>query len=383
MDYINTEWTIQKLLELIHTHKLDLCPSYQRNPVWRSSSQTKLIDSIIGGKPLPSFFLRKTGADTFEMVDGQQRARTIVSYWENKIPDEDRKYIEERLKTERDPKAFRESFLNFRLSVTIIENLSQDEKIENYYVLLNNSSLRLNRPELKKAEYYNTLFLELIRSATDYPAFRDLELFDEYSLKRMTDFEAASELIATIKSGLFDKKEKIDVLFEDDISEAEQSQLLEAFAVVIDTLQVFDRIQRIKRTRIRQKADFYSFCYFIHTLAAYSESTKINIYKAFLKVAPHIKPSNSRCEPLREYAHNCVTQSNSKAARTARHEILIELFANPLPTPTQRQRQVFDFFKLPHDSTLRSDGLLLINPAALVDPEQKEFDLNSFLKNDI
>ena len=289
----------------------------------------------------------------------------------------------ERLKLERDANEFKEKFLNFRLSVTIIDNLAAVEKIEDYYVLLNNSSLRLNRPELRKAEYYNTRFLELIRSATDYPPFRDLELFDEYSLKRMTDFEAASELIATIKCGIFDKKEKIDELFEDDISEAEQAALLESFAVVIDTLRDFDQVVRIKRTRIRQKADFYSFCYFVHTLKDYSKGTKAAIFEGFVKVALHIKPSNDRCEPLREYAHNCVTQSNSKAARTARHKILTDIFANALPVPTQRQRQVLDFFRVPYDSTVRLEGLLLLNPAALKDPVQTEFDLKSILQDAI
>ena len=383
MDYLNEEWTIERLLDLIHSEKLNLCPEYQRNPVWRSSSQTKLIDSIITGKPLPSFFVRRLSPDTFEMVDGQQRARTIVSYWENKIPDNSRKYIEERLKTEIDSKAFKEHFLKYRLSVTIVENLNPDEKIQDYYVLLNNSSLRLNRPELKKAAHYNTRFLELIRSAIDYPPFRDLELFDEYSLKRMTDFEAASELITTIKTGIFDKKEKIDELFEDDISEADQSALLEAFAAVIDTLREFDQVVRIKRTRIRQKADFYTFCYFVHTLSSYSGVTKRMIYDGFVRIAPHIKPSNSRCEPLREYAHHCVTQSNSKSARNARHQILVDIFANALPTPTDRQRQVLDFFKLPHDSTIRLEGLLLLNPAALRDPEQTEFDLKAILEDEI
>lgn len=383
MDYQNIEWSIERLLDLIHTKQLNLCPDYQRNPVWRSSSQTKLIDSILTGKPLPSFFVRRIAPDSYEMVDGQQRARTIDSYWNNKIPDEGRKYIEERIKSESDPAAFKDRFLKYRLSVTVIENLGPDEKIEDYYVLLNNSSLRLNRPELKKAAYYNTRFLELVRSATDYPPFRDLELFDEYSLKRMTDFEAASELIATIKAGIFDKKEKIDELFEDDITEADQSALFEAFAKVMETLCEFDEEVRIKRTRIRQKADFYSFCYFLHTLSNYPIATKKVIYRGFVRIAPHIKPSNTRCEPLREYAHHCVTQSNSKAARTIRHQILSDIFANALPVPTERQRKVLDFFKVPHDSTIRSDGLLLLNPDALKDPEQTEFDLKTLLANEI
>ena len=379
MDYTNVEWSIEKLLDLIHKTDLNLSPDYQRNPVWRSSSQTKLIDSILTGKPLPSFFVRRLGPDQYEMVDGQQRARTIDSYWNNKIPGEDRKYITERIRSECNPSAFRELFLKYRLSVTIIENLRTDEKIEDYYVLLNNSSLRLNRPELKKAAHYNTRFLELIRTATDYPAFKELELFDEYSLKRMTDFEAASELIATIKAGIFDKKEKIDELFDDDISEAEQSALFEAFARIMDVLAEFEGEVRIKRTRIRQKADFYSFCYFIHGLSNYSIETKLYIYKCFTRIAPHIKPSNARCEPLREYAHHCVTQSNSKAARTARHQILSDILANPLPIPNPRQRQILDFFKVPHDSTIRSDGLLLINPDALKDPEQTELNLDMLL----
>lgn len=377
MQFEHTTWSVEHLLDLIQQGKIDLQPEYQRNPVWRSSSQIKLIESIIQNRPIPSFFIRKLGADRYEMVDGQQRARTIVAYWKNLIPGVDNKYLEQRLRTEGDPTAFRNRYLTYNFPVTIITAMGPDERIQDYYVLLNNSSLRLNRPELKKAAYYNTRFLNLIKTATDYPPFRDLDLFNDYSLQRMSDFESVSELIATIKYGIFDKKEKVDQLFEDDVNDAEESALFEDFARLIDRLNVLDRIQRLKRTRLKQKADFYTFTYFLHTLGEIQVGSASAVYKAFVKIAPHIRPSNSRCEPLREYAHHCVTQSNSKSARQTRHEILSDLLANADLEPNKRQRQVLDFFKAPHDSIVRFDGYTILKAEALKDPTQKELDLNA------
>ena len=77
MKYSNLEWTIGELINLIESQKINLRPPYQRNFIWSSKDQILLIDSIRKGYPLPNFFILKNKDNTFEMVDGQQRAITI------------------------------------------------------------------------------------------------------------------------------------------------------------------------------------------------------------------------------------------------------------------------------------------------------------------
>ena len=57
-------------------------PTYQRNFVWDTDRQSKFIESVILGLPIPYIF----SADTegrLEIVDGSQRLRTLVSFVSN------------------------------------------------------------------------------------------------------------------------------------------------------------------------------------------------------------------------------------------------------------------------------------------------------------
>ena len=85
MKYSNLEWTIGELINLIESQKINLRPPYQRNFIWSSKDQKLLIDSIRKGYPLPNFFILKNKDNTFEMVDGQQRAITIYKFIKNEF----------------------------------------------------------------------------------------------------------------------------------------------------------------------------------------------------------------------------------------------------------------------------------------------------------
>ena len=72
-------------------------------------------------------------------------------------------------------------------------------------------------------------------------------------------------------------------------------------------------------------------------------------YKIMLAIAPHIRPTQEHCEPLRDYARNCVSQSNSKKARMERSAFFNALMRNPKHTPNDTQKAVADFLKLGSD----------------------------------
>jgi uncharacterized protein with ParB-like and HNH nuclease domain len=85
------EWTVSVLIDLYKKGKLLLDPPYQRNFIWTKRDQESLIDSILNKSfPLPSFFLLKKDGNTYEMVDGQQRTRTIINYYQKLIEVDDK-----------------------------------------------------------------------------------------------------------------------------------------------------------------------------------------------------------------------------------------------------------------------------------------------------
>lgn len=59
--------------------RIDSNPEFQRPAVWTVSQKQLLIDTILRGYDIPKMYWRRisTGPDRFEVVDGQQRLRTI------------------------------------------------------------------------------------------------------------------------------------------------------------------------------------------------------------------------------------------------------------------------------------------------------------------
>lgn len=71
-------------LAATHERNLVLNPSYQRNAVWSKGQKQFLIDSMLRNYDIPKLYLRDTG-DKYEVVDGQQRLRTVFEFWKDEI----------------------------------------------------------------------------------------------------------------------------------------------------------------------------------------------------------------------------------------------------------------------------------------------------------
>src|SRR5690349_12146313 len=80
-----TVYSINQFLDWQRSGTLRLRPPFQRREVWNPKAKSYLIDTIIRGLPIPIIFLRviqdlKTLKQTLEVVDGQQRLRTFLSF---------------------------------------------------------------------------------------------------------------------------------------------------------------------------------------------------------------------------------------------------------------------------------------------------------------
>jgi hypothetical protein len=234
--------------------------------------------------------------------------------------------------------------------------------------LVNSAGLRLNRPELKKAEFYDTLFLKLVNDIAANEDFIKLDLFSSTTVTRMNDIEFVSELVALLKFGIFEKKTKIDYLYKNDIGSEEYDSLKSRFIDIIQILCDLDALYPLNKTRYRQKNDFYSLFNFINSLI---EENKKDIklikyyYKILIEIAPHIKPTQKECDVLKGYALNCVSQSNSENARTSRASFFNSLFLNPSNKINDTQKQILDFFKVDDHHLIKLSGTWTVDVDSL------------------
>ncbi len=337
MEFEIKKFSVRKLITLVKKDRINLNPPYQRNPILSLDAKQLLIESIKKGYPIPNLFLHQKDNNKFDMVDGQQRTRSIVGYFDGIFKDAH----EEKYNKDIFPK-----FLEYEIAVIVISNVDEVERMEDYYALVNSSGLRLNRPELKRAEYYQTKFLKLLDDLSSSEAFKSLALFSQASLDRLNDIDFISELVGQLAKGITDKKLGVDKLFEDDITDTESQELQREFERIIGVLTRFNDIFPIRRTRYRQRNDFYTLFWFLHKNSKLSAEVLDQFLRLLVLIGEDISPTNEDCEPFKQYALHCVTQSNSKFAREQRLLFFNELLLNKTSKPNSTQSKILEYYGL-------------------------------------
>jgi uncharacterized protein with ParB-like and HNH nuclease domain len=71
---------IGEIQSMYERGEIILRPQYQRYFRWSSEQKSKLIESILIGLPLPSFFMAQDEEGKWEVVDGMQRLSTILDF---------------------------------------------------------------------------------------------------------------------------------------------------------------------------------------------------------------------------------------------------------------------------------------------------------------
>src|SRR5216117_1840435 len=77
-------YSIADIVEWDNNGLLEISPDFQRRSVWSDKAKSYLIDTVLRGKPMPKILItqRLEGAKIVRVVvDGQQRLRAILSYY--------------------------------------------------------------------------------------------------------------------------------------------------------------------------------------------------------------------------------------------------------------------------------------------------------------
>jgi len=69
--------SIFQVMRKVESHDIDIQPDFQRNFVWDEVHQSRWIESILLGIPLPVFYLDETPDDQCFVIDGLQRLTTL------------------------------------------------------------------------------------------------------------------------------------------------------------------------------------------------------------------------------------------------------------------------------------------------------------------
>jgi len=81
----NKPFSLSQIVDLINNEDIELTPDFQRNFIWDRTRQSKLIESILLGLPLPSIYLSQYEDGRLTVVDGLQRLSTIKRFMDNEL----------------------------------------------------------------------------------------------------------------------------------------------------------------------------------------------------------------------------------------------------------------------------------------------------------
>ncbi|MBV1889288.1 MAG: DUF262 domain-containing protein [Proteobacteria bacterium] len=367
--------------------RLEINPSYQRGAVWSSSAKVMLIDSIVSDIPMPKILVSKKivdGSTHRIIIDGQQRTRTILEFLDNEFnltsPYDGAlkgKYF----------KDFNEEETNKFLSYQIDFNESTgltDEQIREVYSRLNKYTFALNKQELRRADFPGD-FLYLSQDLADNRYLDEFNLFSPSNRRRLGDVEYTSELIATLITGIQDKKKDLDSFYIN-YSKWEQDEkalISERFNKAAEFINNLFMIRSVKETRFHQKSDFYSLFVasniFIDLNISLSDDDKKCIFDEIYILDEGISPS-SEVEFFKQYAVRCISDANSHSSRMWRTKFLFTLLFQPFTekplTNDQKRMFVSVLTDLPY---LNDSGMCPIQYPQCMKCEEKEKSENNKL----
>lgn len=124
--------------------RLDIRPQYQREFVYKDNQRDEVIHTILKDRPLNVFYWAKTGEDTYEILDGQQRTISFCDYINNRFTVDDKLFVNL-------PEDKKEKILDYELFVYICDG-TDSEKLD-WFTIINIAGEELTKQELRNAVY--------------------------------------------------------------------------------------------------------------------------------------------------------------------------------------------------------------------------------------
>jgi len=267
-----TNQTISWLEEQNKLGNLQIKPDYQRKPVWSLRHKVYFIDTLLRGLPIPKLYIRikrisKGNKTIYEVVDGQQRIRTILEYikgdfeYARKYHPKPEEFLEdfEDMTFQDLPSDVQENFLSYELPVEMITQATDDE-VRNMYIRLNLNTIKLTKQEIRNAMFTGD-FKDLAYSLAEDPFWLENRIVSQGDIRRMRDAEYVSELLMAMLWGPQDKKKRLDECYAKyETMEGEQKETIRRdFLYIINKIK--DILPDLKTTRFKNKSDFYSLFY--------------------------------------------------------------------------------------------------------------------------
>ena len=318
LDVLKTQYSVRDFLSWQRDGNLVLTPRFQRRGVWNPRAKSYLIDTIVRGLPIPIIFLRDQTPELGsiehkrEVVDGQQRLRTLISYIDPERlrdyrPDRDDFQVMAIHNQELANRKFgqlspelRQMILDYRFSVHVLSSGIDDREVLSIFARMNSTGVKLNAQELRNAEFHGAFKTSMYRTAlSQLPRWRGWQIFTDDGIARMQEVELTSEFAHLMLNGLTAKsRPALDQMYKDgECQFPEQEEVEHRFSVVMDTID--DKLGVGGGIRpFRRRALFYGLFAFFYEVqfGINSPLQKTRVKPVSSEVVSRIKKAGQRMQ---------------------------------------------------------------------------------------
>jgi hypothetical protein len=214
------QFRIADFLEWSEKKQLIINPDFQRQSVWPPAAKTYLIDTILRRLPIPKIFMRtKVDIDARrsvrEVVDGQQRLRTIIDFGSDRLILGPRAKEYAGLRYSTLGPDLQEAFLTYPIAVDQLINASDVDVLE-IFARLNSYTVPVNAPELRHAKYQSDFKWAVHEAAQRWSVlWDDLKILSKRERVRLLNDSLMAEMFGIIVAGVEDGGQKrINLLYE-------------------------------------------------------------------------------------------------------------------------------------------------------------------------
>ena len=193
------EFYVKKYLEDLDSDKNELyIPEYQREFIWDIKHQSRFIESLFLGLPVPFIFAAEIKKDgRLEIVDGSQRIRTVAAYLNDELKLESLKKLTRlngttfsMLSTSR-----QRLFKNTPMRLIVLSADATEEVRKEMFDRINTSSVPLLPMETRRG-IYRGKFMDFITEMANKKVFKDVCPLNFYFQNRREEEELALRFFA-------------------------------------------------------------------------------------------------------------------------------------------------------------------------------------------
>jgi hypothetical protein len=189
VDFDSYDITVDELVRRVALERIEIAPAYQRQFRWDDVRQSRLIESLLLGIPVPPLFfatnITEDEATKWEVVDGLQRLLTLVNYLGN-----EQTRIGARLETAplqltgleilhalegntaaQLPADIRDGLLDRPMKVIVLNDKSDLRVRFDLFERLNTGGIRLTPHEVRESVFMGE-FVDLLTELANLPTFQ-------------------------------------------------------------------------------------------------------------------------------------------------------------------------------------------------------------------